>query len=1223
MADVLQKIGSDLLRDRVKHQNSASEHVLESFNWLVETGLQEIYADFGPICPEVGNRRQEVSISNITLSEPTNKEKGTGLIHRTTPHEALIRGLTYGSQVFVDIRSCAMTRENETAEWVITDDIRYVQQPIHKLPMVVKGRGCVLESDADLRHGDPKDPGGYFIIKGQEKVLVGQERVRANFIHVKRLKDSDTHELQCEVRSGHGRKMRATSTLYAHVSRKSDKRAPAMTFNLPYLKHDVPLAAMFRMLGVETPQDMLIAIGGPETETEFYHDLLGLDLIPESVATQTDVYAWVAAKCPKKYVAVSEKRGPAPPAEYEPGNQQTKPQYVKHLMDNEFIPHVGSFAVTGVPDAAASEASTEAMYRRVAYLGLIARKCGEVSLGKRHPDSMDDAANKRLSTVGVLMAQLIRQHVRRLFKRLEAIVRKGLTDGAVTVQIPDVVSTCGAAISGALKYALATGNWGIQNVGQQQTGFSQQLQRASRTATISHLRRVNLPINRESKSFEPRQLQPSSFGVTCPVESPEGAACGLLKNLTWGAFIAQGYPPQAILDALLSLDGIRLHCQLRDELPEGSIQIAINGSPVARADGFTNRTEVLAALRQARVSGTIPFDVSISSCPDHGVEVMCESGNYLRAVVRVDRLRDFVRLAFRNRNADPRDSMSQMVSRGIVEYIDRRMQECDLRVAVRFAQLEKAVTENAVSGVGAGAGNPPVSVYTHVDPDPSISLLGACASAIPFSNHNQSARNMFQSAMSKQTIGHAVYGQRCDTNHHFMHTPQCALVKTAGDDLLDHDEYPSGQNVCLMVVCAPNTDEDETIMSQGAIDRGLLRSSIDRPYRDSIKNVNSDVEAFERPGPDTQGKLLADFSALNPHSAVAEAGTWVEPGGAVIGKTVTMGSRGGPNRKVSKRCRSTLIKPIEGGEVTRTTWFDTKDGQRSVVVNVVSDRVPEIGDKFSGKHGQKGVVGRIMADEDMPYSLQDGIRPDMIMNTHSYSRNTVGQKMEMIAGMVAACLGVRQEGSAFRERDMFKFGDLLIKFGYSATGKQTFARGDTGEIMNNVVFFGIVTIQKLRHMAIDKMHVRAEGLVNYKTRQPIAGRARDGGLRFGEMEKTLGEGYGASHLLHDRLMLQSDPHPTVICARCGTYAMKTPTNEQARQEFNLQHSIAGSVIGYCVGCKSSDKIVPYTGPYAWKLLSQKLQAMHIKMFFSMKKGKSANKKGIFRSPEVREVGFGS
>lgn len=377
-----------------------------------------------------------------------------------------------------------------------------------------------------------------------------------------------------------------------------------------------------------------------------------------------------------------------------------------------------------------------------------------------------------------------------------------------------------------------------------------------------------------------------------------------------------------------------------------------------------------------------------------------------------------------------------------------------------------------------------------------------------------------------------------------LYYPQKPLVTTRAMEHLHFRQLPAGINAIVAIACYSGyNQEDSVIMNQSSIDRGFFRSIFFRSYRDEEKKMGTLVkEDFGRPDrSNTMGMRHGSYDKLDD-DGLAPPGTRVSGEDVIIGKTTPISqddshAPASSSSRYTKRDHSTSLRHSENGIVDQVLLTTNADGLRFVKVRVRSVRIPQIGDKFSSRHGQKGTVGMTYTQEDMPFTAE-GITPDIIVNPHAIpSRMTIGQLIECIMGKVAAHMGKEGDATPFTDVTVDNISKALHKCGYQMRGFERMYNGHTGRPLTATIFLGPTYYQRLKHMVDDKIHSRGRGPVQILTRQPAEGRSRDGGLRFGEMERDCMIAHGAAHFLKERLFDQSDAYRVHVCERCGLIAI--------------------------------------------------------------------------------------
>ncbi|KAI7738156.1 hypothetical protein M8C21_007539 [Ambrosia artemisiifolia] len=1102
---------------------------IDSFDQFIDNTMQETVDEFGHIeirpesqhypalQPDFAETIYKISFSQVYVGKPLMTE-ADGETRTLFPKAARLRNLTYSAPLYVDISKRAIKKGHDGEEVAETQDFAKVF--IGKVPIMLHSKYCILfqSSEKDLTELEecPYDQGGYFIVSGSEKVLIAQERLSTNHVYVFKKTQPNKYAYVAEARSTAESQNRPPRTMFVSMlsgtSAKGGCSGQYIRATLPYIRAEIPIAIVFRALGFVADKHILQWICYDLADTQMM-ELLRPSLEEAFVIQNQQVALEYIGKRGATVGFTKEKRI----------------NYARNILQKEMLPHVGV------------EENCEA--KKAYYFGYIIHRLLLCALGRRAEDDRDHYGNKRIDLAGPLFGGLFRMLFRKLTKNLRGHAQKCVNKGKdFNLQFAIKANI----ITNGFKYSLSTGNWGQANAAGTRTGVSQVLNRLTYASTLSHLRRLNSPIRREGKLAKPRQLHNSQWGMVCPAETPEGQACGLMKNLALMVYITVGSSADLILQLLQDF-GI-------DEISSADISQATKIFVNGRWVGIHHRPDMLVStLRGLR----------------RQVDVNIEVG-----VVRDIRLKELRIYTDYGRCSRPLfivKNQRLLIKKKDIQTLQQRETPDDggwhhLDLVIARLNPDESYSDT----------------YTHCEIHPSL-ILGVCASIIPFPDHNQSPRNTYQSAMGKQAMGiYATNFQfRMDTLAYVLYYPQKPLVTTRAMEHLHFRQLPAGINAIVAIACYSGyNQEDSVIMNQSSIDRGFFRSVLFRSYRDEEKKSGTLVkEDFGCPDrANTLGMSHGSYDKLD-NDGLALPGTRVGGDDVIIGKTkpIAQDEAGGQSSRNTRCDLSTSLRHSETGVVDQVMLTTNAYGLRFVKVRVRSVRIPQIGDKFSSRHGQKGTVGMTYTQEDMPWTVE-GITPDIIVNPHAIpSRMTIGQLIECIMGKVSAHMGKEGDATPFTDVTVDHISRALHKCGYQMRGFETMYNGHTGRRLPAMIFLGPTYYQRLKHMVDDKIHSRGRGPAQILSRQPTEGRSRAGGLRFGEMERDCMIAHGAASFLKERLFDQSDAYRVHVCEHCGLIAIA-----------NL-----GKKTFECRGCKNKLDVVQVHIPYACKLLFQELMSMAI------------------------------
>ena len=1145
-----------------KYKNLVRHHI-DSFNEFTDIKIEQIVKQSNPLLifnnydEETNSYKYEININfgNIYFNKPIIYENN-GSTKLMYPTDARLRNLSYSSQLLIDLSIDIYSTENGDKKLLANKELKKVN--IGKIPIMVGSKYCTSFIN---NSGECKlDLGGYFIVNGNEKVIVGQEKIAEQMVYVfKASKSNSKYSHIAEVKSVSKVGFNTPKNCSIKFSNKDVLKGKTLKVNIPHCRVDIPLFIIFRAFGIESDKDIIKYILYDIENNNDKLDLLQSTIEEGSdIRTQNDALEYIL-----KYSSILGQ-----PKDIKLSRERKLVLY-KEMMERDVLAHVGP-----------------SYKKKALFLGYMVNKLLKCYFNEIPYDDRDSYCNKRVETSGYLMALLFRQYFTKMTKDMRNQIMKELNSNpwknSNHMNIESIINNNNlfkiiksTTIESGIKYGLATGNWGIKSTNSK-VGIAQVLNRLTYNATLSHLRRINTPTEKTGKLVPPRKLHNTQWGIVCPSETPEGGSVGLVKNIGIMTYITN-YSSEDPIIKIIELSGNIFKVEHIDNIEDtiNKTKIFVNGDWIYITE---SPKEIYDKLILSRRKGLINIYVSISFNTDmNQIDIFTDAGRCCRPLYIVENNKLLItkddvnnivskKYKFRNLiirglnnniNYDPHDTRKSEI--GCIEYIDT--QESYYKMI--------AVNNNLKSK----------TKYSHCEIHPSL-MLGILSSSIPFSNHNQSPRNTYQSAMGKQAMGVYMtnFRQRMDTMGHVLYYTNKPLVDTNIGKLVPSAEIPNGLNVIVAIASYSGyNQEDSIIINKGSVDRGLFRSTFFRTYRDDEKKIQSsgqDERIMKPPKDITSGIKPGCYDKLETNGFVP-INTHVTSNDIIIGKVFPIKSK--TKTKYVYRDSSTFLRSNETGYIDKIYVNRNGDGHKFCKVRVRSIRVPKIGDKFSSRHGQKGTCGMLLPEEDMPFT-KDGIRPDIIVNPHAIpSRMTIAQLIECILGKVATLQGGYGDGTPFNDTSVDKIMEALEKHNFDGSGNEVLYNGLNGKQMKSKIFIGPTYYQRLKHMVEDKIHSRATGPMVLLTRQPAEGRARDGGLRFGEMERDCMIAHGSVQFLKERMLDVSDNYRVFVCNECGFIASVNPDEN----------------IYKCKPCNNFIDFSEIRIPYSCKLLIQELEGMNI------------------------------
>jgi len=1217
-----------------------TSHHLDSFRELVKTYIPHTIKSYNPITmikyDDQGkvNMKTDIYIGGknsdeIFLDRPVYFEDSD--MKLMTPNEARLRNLTYESHIFanviVEIIDFAKKEANDQ-DYIITNKFNNVA--IGSIPIMLHSDICILNGQGSTVLKELGeciyDTGGYFIIDGKEKVIVAQERNATNKLFVLPIKDDDnfSHKafIHCSAESGETMLVPKKIEFLIHhngkeqqyndhiddenseddnekqskpAAKNKTKSKGSIVVKLPFISIPIPLVIFFRALGVESDKDIYESIFGTnltESEKIFFDDFIRPSLAHNYLNENEYIYTQQEAFTTLQNFV-----------------QYSTMEFLKFVFTTYIFPNI------------------EKQENKGKYLGYLTKQIFNNVVKISPPTDKDSYVNKRVDISGYLMAQLFHTSYAKLQKhirdKMDSIYYYGawhqkmdyknfITEQNIFKIIPNLLisQTFAKSLKGA---------WGVVNELDPELGKVQDLSRISYIGFLSHLRRVNLPLDRSIKVTAPHKLHCQQYGIMCPFETPDGGSVGYLKNLALLTKIAPGASTENIKKCLIDIGVIRLE-YYNAPLTKDVCKVFLNGAWF----GVTNEPNtVIRTLKAYRRNSLINILTSISwNIKQNEIKINIEAGRPCRPLIISSRFYDEKLIKSKNwfdlitgstlkfdqdeLNDDFYYRNTYINPLQLDQFQNLSHEQVLTSLEKNGSLIEYLDSEEADTSLIAMNKSDITVFHTHVEIHPST-MFSVVSANIPLCNHNQSARNVFHAAQSKQALGMYAtnFNKRFDTMSYVQHYAQRPIITTQLSQYTCSDNMPNGYNVIVAIMTYSGFNQEDSIMiNKNSVERGLFNIS----YYKSVTGTAKEISPTERiifgnpmdyvnRGIKVNGIKHANYNLIDNDGFIKEKSK-ISQGQKVV--IIGMLNVRDTFKEVKKGVFTEYVKETIYTDVSITTdktlygivdkvFYSNKTvGNNSSICKVrfLKVRKPEFGDKHASRHGQKGVIGMLIPEESMPYT-KDGIRPDIIINPHAIpSRMTIGHLVECVFAKLCCLNGSLGDGSVFIPFDENKLYSSLEKKGFNSHGNEILYNGFTGRQIHTEIFIGPTYYFRLKHMVADKINSRGHDKDKNElpkvmlTRQPTSGRRKGGGLRIGEMERDSILSHGTSLFLQESMMERSDKFTWAVCRRCGTLATYNPSKKNR--------------IINCKGCNLTDIAVINT-PYSFKLLNQELQTMGIEM----------------------------
>jgi DNA-directed RNA polymerase II subunit RPB2 len=1186
-------------------------HHLDSYNSFFKEGLPRIFKEKNPIkiMKEQDAKTGEFALKCDLYLGGKNGDKlyyGKPMIydenreHFMYPNEARLRNMTYGITIHYDVEVDFFIKNKETG-LIETSTTLLSKIFLGRFPIMLQSDLCILnglDRQVRFRMGECRnDKGGYFIIDGKEKCIVCQEKFADNMLYV-RDKANELYTHSAEIRSVSEDASKPVRTLSVKmVAPNTTLTNKQLVVIVPNVRKPVPLFILMRALGVESDRDIIDYCLLDREKYAHYVDLF----IP-SIYDAGRLFNQAVAL---KYIATL-----------------TKGKTVAHALEiltNYLLPHIG-----------------EMNFQEKAYfLGYMVNQLLQVVTKERKATDRDNFRFKRVELTGSLLYDLFKEYYslqqRSIYLGFDQKYYYAKKEGSMAYlnNFPSLIEMnykeCFAERKVADGFRKAfKGGWGSE-AHTKRVGVVQDVNRLSFNSFIAQMRKMNLPLDASAKIVGPRLAHTTQWGIIDPIDTPDGGNVGLHKNLTIMAAVTKGYSAYPMIRWLRMHADLLFLAECTPLIISRLCKVIVNGNWVGVLPDAQKTEQEMKTLRRIAV---IPTFTSIFWQIEHQtLFIYTDAGRICRpifytkntvpsyqndAILEKIQKNDFTWEELITGFAKKKDPNFSLTAGKLYDSVADLYNVTELKALTASQALldyvDTAETEGALIAmdytIAAGTGTSAAGKYTHVEIHPSL-MLGVMGNQVIFPENNQLPRDLFACGQARQAISlyHSNFQVRVDKTGIVLNNGQVPLVKSRYLKHINNEEHPCGENTIVAIMAWNGYNvEDSILFNEGSLKRGLFRTTYYSVYESkeessrvgetTIDSVFANIESKDVVGL----KPGCDYAQLDDYGLVKE-NTLVDEKLVLIGKVTTNVDKPGTFLDASS-----FPKKGQLGYVDKSFMTEGEEGFRIAKVRIRNERIPGIGDKFCSRCGQKGTVGLVIPEADMPFTA-DGIKPDIIINPHALpSRMTIGQLVESLMGKACALQGAFGDCTAFvNNGDMPKvFGQLLVENGYHSSGNELLYNGQTGEQIQSEIYMGPTYYMRLKHMVKDKINYRAQGPRTALTRQTVQGRANDGGLRIGEMERDGLIAHGITAFLQESMLVRGDDYYMAICNKTGTIAIY---NES--QNLFLSPMVDGPI--KFTGALNNEEMKIQTlskfgrsfsivrVPYAFKLLMQELLTMNVQM----------------------------